>query len=158
MKIKILAAAAILAGLGALVSAQEVKINTIESNGRLLDDVSLPFVDDTAALGEWVSVDFVRAQEQFVPGKRGFAGELYLRGMKFLPGGVMAWAVQSDREAVLPWMAWTRGVVMHRGGDKTASRYTIKEIGGSVYLFLEWKSGDYIIRHRKPEYYVLKKK
>ena len=78
--------------------------------------------------------------------------------MKFLPGGVMAWAVRSDKEAVLPWMAWTKGVVMHRGGDKTASRYTIKKIDGAAYLFLEWKSGDYIIRHQKPSYYVLIKK
>ncbi len=158
MKIKMLAAAAMLAGFGALVCAEEVKINTTEAGGRLVDDVSLPFVSDPAVLGEWVSVDFVRAPEQFVPGKSNFTGERYLRGLNFLPGGVMAWAVQSDKEAVLPWMAWTKGVVMHRGGDKTASRYTIKEIGGAVYLFMEWKSGDYIIRHQKPAYYVLIKK
>jgi hypothetical protein len=28
---------------------------------------------------------------------------------------------------------------------------------GSTYMFFEWKSGDYTIRHRKPSYYVLKK-
>jgi bla regulator protein BlaR1 len=49
------------------------------------------------------------------------------------------------------------GVVMHRG-DKTASRYVIKAIQGTSYLFFEWKSGDVMIGGRKPQYYVLKKK
>ena len=35
--------------------------------------------------------------------------------------------------------------------------YLIKEIAGSKYMFFEWKSGDYTIRHMKPKYYVLKK-
>ena len=35
--------------------------------------------------------------------------------------------------------------------------HTIKDIGGSKYMFFEWKSGDYVIAHRKPFYYVLKK-
>jgi len=55
-----------------------------------------------------------------------------------------------------PWWTWTKGVVMH-SGDRTASRYAIKEINGARYMFFEWKSGDYTIRGNKPEYYVLKK-
>ena len=158
MKLKILAALVILAGLGTAAYAGEVKIKTTKVEGRLVDDISLPFVNDPAVLGEWESVDFVRTPAQFVPGKPGFTGERYLKVMKFLPDGVMAWAIESGETAVLPFMAWTKGVVMHRGGDKTASRYTIKEISGALYLFFEWKSGDYIIRHQKPRYYVLKKK
>ena len=46
--------------------------------------------------------------------------------------------------------------MIHRG-DKTAAKYEIKKIGDNEYLFLEWKSGDYTIRHMKPKYYVLKK-
>ena len=51
---------------------------------------------------------------------------------------------------------WTKGLLLH-SGDKTASKYAIRETAGSTYMFLEWKSGDYVIRHRKPGYYVLKK-
>jgi bla regulator protein BlaR1 len=47
--------------------------------------------------------------------------------------------------------------VLHHGGDHTASKYTIKDIGGTDYMFFEWKSGDYILGHRAPQYYVLKK-
>jgi bla regulator protein BlaR1 len=93
-------------------------------------------------------VDFVKTPDQFVPGVQKFSGSLYLEGLKFLPNGKTA----------VPWFGWTRGVVMHLGGDHTAARYAIKEIAGAKYMFFEWKSGDYIIRHQKPEYYVLRKK
>ncbi|MEA3346672.1 MAG: hypothetical protein U9Q21_01115 [Candidatus Auribacterota bacterium] len=52
---------------------------------------------------------------------------------------------------------WTNGLVIYNHDFKTASKYTIKEIDGSAYMFYEWKSGDYSIRHQKPAYYVLKK-
>ncbi len=149
MKLKIIAVMTVLAGFAAFAAAED---------GRRVDNIDLPFVADPAVLGEWVSVDFVRTPDTFVPGKQSFAGERYLKGMKFLPDGVMAWAVESDVATILRWMVWTKGVVMHRGGDHTASRYTIKEIDGARYMFFEWKSGDYIIRHQKPQYYVLVKK
>ncbi|OGR39128.1 MAG: hypothetical protein A2X29_10490 [Elusimicrobia bacterium GWA2_64_40] len=147
MKFRIAAVTALLAAGAAFAAAEEVKINTTEINGRLVDDTNLPFVNDPAVLGEWRSVDFVREPGRFVPGKKQFGGSLFLEGLTFLPEG---------RTAV-PWFGWTRGVVMHLGGDHTASRYSIKELNGAVYMFFEWKSGDYIIRRKKPQYYVLKK-
>ncbi len=147
MKLRIAAVIAALAAGAAFASGEEVRINTTEVNGRLVDDTNLPFVSDPAALGNWISVDFVGEPSRFVPGKRQFRGRLYLEGLAFLPEG---------RTAV-PWFGWTRGVVMHLGGDHTASRYSIKKIDGAFYMFLEWKSGDYTIRHQKPQYYVLKK-
>jgi bla regulator protein BlaR1 len=147
MKLKLLAVAAILAGFGALVCAGEVGINTVEVDGRLVDDIDLPFVNDPEVLGEWVSVDFVETPRDFRPGMKSFGVALYLKGLTFLPEGKTA----------MPWFNWTKGVVTHKG-DKTAARYIIKEIKGAKYMFFEWKSGDYSIRHQKPQYYVLKKK
>lgn len=148
MKLKIAAVIAVLAAFAAGAGAEEIKINTTEVNGRYVDDFSnLGFVNDPQVLGKWVSVDFVREPGQFVPGARRFRGDLYLEGLTFLPEG----------KTPAPWFGWTRGVVMHLGGDHTASRYTIKEMNGALYMFFEWKSGDYIIRHQKPQYYVLKK-
>jgi len=153
MNIRIIAVAAMLAGFGAAASAEELKlnemkINSTEVDGRLRDDFSnLSFVNDPAVLGKWVSVDFVREPSQFVPGEQQFEGSLYLEGLTFLPKG----------KTPQPWFGWTKGVVMHLGGDHTASRYTITQIAGATYMFFEWKSGDYIIRHQKPRYYVLKK-
>jgi len=149
MNTRILAVAAMLAGFGALACGEEVQIKTTEIDGRLRDDFSnLSFVNDPGVLGVWESVDFVNNMEDFTPGEKNFEGSLYLEKLVFNPKG------KTD----VPWFGWTRGVVMHLGGDHTASRYTIKEISGARYMFFEWKSGDYIIRHQKPKYYVLKKK
>jgi hypothetical protein len=51
---------------------------------------------------------------------------------------------------------WTSGVVIDKA-LVTASEYVIKEIGGKEYLFVEWKSGDYIYGGRKPCYYVFER-
>ncbi len=148
MKRVLIAVIAVMTAVPAMAASGEPVINTTEVNGRLVDDFSnLSFVNDPAALGRWVSVDFVREPSQFTPGARRFRGDLYLEGLTFLPGGKTA----------VPWFGWTKGVVMHLGGDHTASRYTIKEIDGALYMFFEWKSGDYTIRRKKPQYYVLKK-
>ncbi|MDA8243492.1 MAG: hypothetical protein M0025_05165 [Elusimicrobia bacterium] len=112
-----------------------------------MDRTDLPFRDDPNVVGEWTSVDFVETPDYFNPDNRAWNGELYLKGLKFLPGG----------KGGNPWWTWTRGVVMHHG-DHTASRYTIKDVKGAKYMFFEWKSGDYVFRGAKPFYYVLKKK
>lgn len=154
MKIWHIAATAALLAFGSLALAAEIRIVTTEVDGRLADNIDLPFVSDPAVLGEWRSVDFVAGPGDFLPGVKQFQGDLYLGGFKFLPGGAMA--VMPFAPGGAPWFRWTKGVVTH-SGDKTASRYFIKEIKGASYMFFEWKSGDYTIRHRPPEYYVLKK-
>lgn len=110
------------------------------------DDIKLPFVDDPAVLGGWTSVDFVREPGDFRAGRRKWDGDLFLKELVFLPGG----------KCPNGWLTWTKGVVLHHG-NSTASRYEIRNIDGAEYMFFEWKSGDYTIRHRKPLYYVLRK-
>ena len=39
----------------------------------------------------------------------------------------------------------------------TIPSYTIKNMDGGDYIFIQWKSGDYTIRRSKPCYYVFKK-
>jgi beta-lactamase regulating signal transducer with metallopeptidase domain len=121
----------------------------INDEGRIVDKIDWPFVNDPQLIGTWESVDFVGEMEGFKAGEKqwkGRGGELYLKGLIFKPNG----------KTFKPWWTWTKGLVFH-SGDKTASKYTIKNIEGSTYMFYEWKSGDYTIRHRKPAYYVLKK-
>jgi bla regulator protein BlaR1 len=121
----------------------------INEQGRIVDKVDYPFVNDPQVIGTWKSVDFVDEMDQFRAGQqqwKGRGGELYLKELIFLPNG----------KTFKPWWTWTKGLVFH-SGDKTASKYTIKNIEGSTYMFFEWKSGDYTIRHTKPSYYVLKK-
>lgn len=129
------------------------------------DEVDLPFVNDPDIIGTWASVDFVREIDYFTPNQSKWKGDLYLTEMVFATDGVVASvSVMSSEEGVptikvyapAPWFKWTKGVVTHANA-LTASAYQIKEIDGSTYLFLEWKSGDYTIRGMKPQYYVLKK-
>ena len=120
---------------------------------RIVDNIDLPFVNDPDVIGEWNSVDLVAEPALFTAGIQLFKGDLYMQGLTFLAGGKILW----DNKTDAPWFTWTKGVVMH-SGDKTASAYTIKDISGAKYMFFEWKSGDYTIRHIKPKYYVLKKK
>jgi len=123
--------------------------STINEQGRIVDKIDYPFVNDSKIIGTWKSVDFVGEMEQFKAGEKqwkGRGGDLYLKELIFLPNG----------KTFKPWWTWTKGLIFH-SGSKTASKYTLKDIEGSTYMFYEWKSGDYTIRHRKPAYYVLKK-
>jgi len=157
MKLKIVLLAIAMTLPALFVAAQAVdlvNITTTEENGRLVDDINLPFVNDPDVIGEWRSVDFVRDPADFVPGVQKFQGGLYLGGFNFKAGGEMGVVPFAPDGA--PWYKWTKGVVTH-SGDRTAERYEIRKIDGKTYMFYEWKSGDYTIKHKKPEYYVLKK-
>ena len=119
--------------------------STINKYGHIVDKIDYPFVDDLEVIGGWKSVDFIEDIDQFNPDKKNWKGDLFLKELFFMDGGKTNWAI-----------SWTKGLLLH-SGDKTASQYTIKDIDGSKYMFMEWKSGDYKIRHAKPSYYVLKK-
>ena len=122
--------------------------------GRIVDNINLPFARDDAVLGPWTSVDFVDEPSQFDPEERHSVGDLFMKELRFRPGGKTSALLEGVGTST--FFTWTKGVVIHRG-DKTAAKYEIKKIGDQEYLFLEWKSGDYLYLHRKPQYYVLKK-
>jgi hypothetical protein len=117
----------------------------IDEHGHIVDRVDWPFVNDPAILGKWESVDFVKEIKDFDLDKPS-GRKLFLKGMVF----------EEDGRANYGFSHWTKGKVIHVP-DKTAAEYVIKEMNGRQYLFLEWKTGDYTIRHRKPWYYVLSK-
>lgn len=104
------------------------------------------FVDDPVVLGDWQSVDFVRNITDFRPGAKRFKGDLYLKDFSFAPNG----------KTHKSFWTWSKGGV-YNSSDKSTAHYTIKTIEGETYLFLEWMSGDVLIRDMKPQYYVLRK-
>jgi len=107
--------------------------------------VDYSFVNDVDAVGKWESVDFVQRAENFKPGVRSWPSDLYLKEL-----------VISENGATGGTWTWTKGWIINPIG-KTAAKYQIKEIEGSKYMFLEWKSYDYATTKRPPYYYVLKK-
>ena len=120
--------------------------STMDEHGRLVDKVDYPFVNDPDIIGAWKSVDFVEDIESFRPHQRSGRENLHLNRIIFLPQGKVR-----DH-----WWTWTSGLVLDEP-NTTASQYEIREIDGATYLFLQWKSGDYIVRHMPPGYYVLQK-
>ncbi|MFT8348931.1 MAG: M56 family metallopeptidase [Clostridium saccharoperbutylacetonicum] len=110
-----------------------------------VDKVDYPFINDTEVLGKWQSVDFVENVDKFNPDKKAWNGDLYLKNLIFNKNGKI-----EDKT-----ITWTKDLVLDVN-NKTASKYIIKEINGSKYMFFEWKNGDYRERGATPWYYVLK--
>jgi hypothetical protein len=138
-----------------------VPITILEKN-RIVDNIELPFANDPELIGRWTSIDFVKSPEQFIPGNPSWKDRLFLKEMVFFEGGKMAMVADNTQgrrnvDAPQPWFSWTKGFVMHKGGDHTASKYFVREIQGAKYLLFEWKSGDTIYFHQPSQYYVLKK-
>lgn len=150
-----------IAGLILVGGTLLTEANTLKTNATPIkqDKIDYPFVNDEKVIGKWEAVDFVEEIGDFNVGEKDWGQELYLKDIIVLPDGKMAQPITSDTESdeVTPvsWFTWTNGYFIHHG-DKTAEKYTIKEIDGEKYMFLEWKSGDYTIRGMKPYYYVLK--
>lgn len=122
---------------------------------RNIDKTDYPFVDDGGVIGKWETVDFVRNIEDFEPGKKLWKGGDFLTSMVFIKGGQMLTALQNGNLAQTTF-TWTNGLVISKH-EGTASKYIIKEIDGTDYMFFEWKSGDYVFRNMTPSYYVLRK-
>lgn len=115
------------------------------------DNTAMSFIPDQQAVGYWRAIDFVDKIEDFDRDNINFKEDLYLKDLIFYRGGGTSVAFR-----------WTNGYVIH-DGDSTAARYIIKAIpnsmgsGSDEYMFLEWKSGDYVCRGLAPKYYVFKK-
>ncbi|MDE6762302.1 MAG: hypothetical protein K2J73_01315 [Oscillospiraceae bacterium] len=113
------------------------------------DNIDMPFVNDDKVIGKWVSVGFGGREfaESFFPDQK--CNDLYLQSIEFFAGGKLTQKYMDD-----VWHdKWAKGFVLnlHR---TTAAAYSIREINGSDYLFMEWKMGNYIYGGMKPNYYV----
>jgi hypothetical protein len=86
--------------------------------------------------------DFKDSEKQWEHGE----DRPYLKQLIFLPNGKT-----TDNQRT-----WTKGLIFHLG-NKTASKYTIKKIKGSTFMFFEWKNDSYTSGYMKTKYYVLKK-
>jgi len=120
----------------------------INEHGLLFDKVDYPFVNDPKVIGGWKSVDIVRDIDDFNPVKKISSGEFTVNHLIFEEGGKISRSVFPNL------LIWTKGLVL---SDETASKYIIREIDGSAYMFFGWKTANYTERHMKPDYYVLKK-
>lgn len=133
-----------IAGGVALTDAKASPFN--KSKAINIDKIDLAFVNDSQIVGKWKSVDFVNKIEDYKVNSKDFNGSLFIKELSFTSDGKVPHAA----------FTWTKDHILNPV-DKTDSKYVIKDIEGSTYLFFEWKSGDYTIRGMKPKYYVMKK-
>jgi len=127
------------------------------SFAAIKDKTDYPFVNDTSVIGLWESVDLLDQPGQFVPGKNHSEDPLFLKQLVFYKDGGMLMAVNKGNAKLSPTQyTWTKGMVLDKQA-KTNSKYDIKEINGTTYMFFEWKCGDYTYFHMEPPYFVLKK-
>ncbi len=122
------------------------------------DDINKPFVNDERVVGRWMSHSFLGYQWD----KADFSTErepiedLYFKELEFFPGGgarcVYEDAVFEGEDTV----TWTKKYLL-RKWNRSACEYEIRNIDGTDYLIIEWKSGDYRFGGYDTNYYVFTK-
>ena len=122
-----------------------------------VDELSDIFVNDEKVIGSWKSVDFVRHIEDFSTDSPSCKFDLFFERVEFFENGRMKSSFSNGDIMENPYLQeWTCGTVKNRRMG-TASAYVIRELEGESYLFLEWKSGDWIFGGIDCSYYVFKK-
>lgn len=97
-------------------------------------------------IGKWVAVDFVSSISEFEPKRQYHTGDLELKGLEFLKDGT------TDK----PWWSWQDNQLIH-SGNRSTGEVVIVRINTEDYLFMQWMSGDVLVRDQKPNYYVLQR-
>jgi DNA-binding transcriptional MerR regulator len=120
----------------------------------LRDKTDYPFINDKLVLGSWISCDCVNSIAGFNPEKKLFSKDnLWFKKIYFKGNGELEECYGESKIITSPSISWTKGLTLQHK-LKTAPAYELHRINGCDYLFIEWKSGDYIFGKRKPCYYV----
>lgn len=129
---------------------------------RRTDNINIAYQTDAALVGKWEVVDFVEKIKDFKVDKQNWPLKdlhSFMYELTFLEGGTVKCTEKTNYgiNEVACGFTWTKSFILHKD-DLTASEYLIKEIDGTQYMFMEWKSGDYIFgRLDEPYHYVFKK-
>ena len=100
------------------------------------------------------TVGFTQRPEDFDPSdKKKY--DLFVRGIEFQPEGRAVYRFNREN-APFYSLEWTKGMLLDKR-QLTNSAYDLKKAGGREYLFVQWKTGDYIFGGRKPFYYVFER-
>ena len=134
-----------------LLRQEDSRAYTAEMLARK-DNIDLPFAEDARVLGTWRSVGMTSSPDAFDPSSP-HRQNLFFSRVTFSAGGAVESIYGNRVIAGDSMQTWTRGYVL-RKWNSTACAYTVREIGGTEYLFMEWKSGDYIWGGREPHFYV----
>ncbi len=113
------------------------------------DDLPEGFENDERVIGHWELVDVLPSREQFLPGHpKTQPGTMPVKELYFLPQGEWYWC-----------FGWTRGYLLARFGyprQQSRNPYTLEEIDGETYMFIEMHFQSYLLYGGAPEWWVLR--
>lgn len=119
------------------------------------DNIDIPFINDVQVIGKWKAHSFLGEtwdKEDFDTTAEPI-DELYFKEAEFLPGGscriVYEDAIFEGDDKVV----WTKGYLL-RKWNWSACKYEIRNVNGTEYMIIEWKSGDYRYGGYDTNYYV----
>ncbi len=118
------------------------------------DDISLPFVDDPVVIGNWTACGYCSTPESFEPNSKQDK-KYFFSAVEFENEGKVKSRYNFGESIVEGenMQVWTKGYIL-RKFNSTACAYTIRIIEDTEYLFIQWKSGDYVYGGFEPKYYV----
>ncbi|MHB8064137.1 MAG: stalk domain-containing protein [Ruminiclostridium sp.] len=123
---------------------------TKDSKGAIHETMDYKFVLDKDAIGQWEAIDFVASLDEF-DGKDTTKKDYIETSIRnFYDNGREAHYADKARGAAIT--QWTKGYVW--GGDDVIEEYQIKQLNGKTFIFMQFKSGDYIFRGQKPNYMI----
>lgn len=119
--------------------------------------------EDAEVLGTWEVCGLVQNPDEFVKDRTGKIPPeaWYWRKAVFSEGGALTNTFGSpaggkSEEAGAPVWSWINGYVVCTT-NSTAAEYIIREDGEKKYLFIQWKTGDYIYGNQIPFWYVFER-
>ena len=124
-----------------------------EEEIAIKDNIDVEYKSDSDVIGLWETVDFIRNKEDFNLENKEYNDELYLKELIFNVNNTVI-VKFSD---LLKETKYTKNYVINLCASDTLSNYELKEINGSTYMVIEWKSGDYAFGKRVNGYYLLRK-
>lgn len=129
--------------------SKEYKLEEIERH----DNIDLPFVGDEKVLGTWQNIDWVKVNEYNDYKPKISRKKYWLQKLTFLPNGN---CIANYNNGTSKPTHWTKDYILSKE-MRVASKYEIKTFYGEDYLFLEWKSGDYVYAGKIYGYCCLKR-
>ncbi len=125
-------------------------------------DSECKFVSDPNIIGEWTAVDYVYDYKNWIYDSDKDTAELWLNKVEFTSDG--NWICYYGNNNARIFWKWTYGQTIYTEGDYRedsmyrVGSYYLYQIDGEEFLFVEWKSGDYIQKEITVQgWYVFKK-
>lgn len=127
-----------------------------EEEIKIKDDINVDFIEDKDLVGFWHTIDFVSNPNSFNPNKLKFERtDFPLQKLSFSPDGEV-YINYKDWKTVMH-ASYTKDYIINLNLPDTLTKYEYKNINGTTYLIIEWKTGDYVYGKMIIGYYVLVK-